>query len=54
VRPWFAFLGLAACALLAVNALLTRFADEATVRIILPLIALALLGAAFVAWHRGA
>ena len=50
---WFGFLGLAACTLLAVNALLIRFSDEPTVRIILPVIALVLLGAAFVAWRRG-
>jgi hypothetical protein len=52
LRPWFAFLGLAACTLLAVNALLVRFGDEPTARIVLP--AVALLGAAFVAWRRGA
>jgi hypothetical protein len=54
LRPWFAFLGLAACALLAVNALLVRFSDLPTLRIALPVLALVLLGAAFVAWRRGA
>jgi hypothetical protein len=53
VRPWFAFLGLAACTLLGVNALLIRFAIEPTARVALPVVALALLGAGFAAWRRG-
>jgi hypothetical protein len=52
-RPRFAVWGLLACALLAVNALLVRFAVAPTVRIVLPAAALVLLVAALELWRRG-
>jgi hypothetical protein len=51
--PKFIPLGLLACALLAVNALLVRFQVGAFERILIPITALLLLAIAFGQWRRG-
>lgn len=52
-RTGFAVWGLLACALLAVNALLVRFAVAPLARVLLPVAALVLLAVALEQWRRG-
>ncbi len=54
VRPSFAPFAIAATAILAVNNLLVTLKLWPTVRLVIPLAALALLAVAIVLWWRGA